>query len=54
MKSGIEANLVNNPISTNVPQIISKVPVKYDQKAGWLNPICKNRPVPNNDRNKYF
>ena len=52
--SGIEATLVSKPKIISVPQIISKVPVKYAQNAGWLNPIVKNLPVPRSSGNKYF
>jgi len=51
---GIDANLVISPIMRRVPQIISKVPVKYAQNAGLLNPIVKNLPVPKSSGNKYF
>lgn len=52
--SGIENNLINRPIKINTLQIISNAPVKYAQKAGWVKPIFKNRPVPNNSGNKNF
>lgn len=51
---GTDANLVISPIMRRVPQIISKVPVKYAQNAGWLNPIVKNLPVPKSSGNRYF
>lgn len=44
--SGMDAILVRNPKMTSVPQIISKVPVKYAQNAGLLKPIVVNLPVP--------
>jgi hypothetical protein len=54
IKRGIETNLVNNPSNIKVLQIISKVPVKQAQNAGWLNPIFKNLPAPNDSGNKNF
>ena len=50
----MDASLDSKPIKIKVPQIISNVAVKYAQNAGSLNPIFKNRPVPNNSGNKYF
>jgi hypothetical protein len=50
----MEARRVNNPINNNMPQIISKVAVKYAQKAALLKPIFKNLPVPSSSGNTYF
>ena len=52
--SGMEATRVISPIMIRNPQIISKVPVKYAQNVGLLNPIVKNLPVPKSSGNKYF
>jgi len=38
----------------SMPQIISKVPVKYAQNTGLLKPIVVNLPVPRSSGNKYF
>lgn len=54
INKGIEANLVSSPARISEPHIISKVPVKYDQNAGCVNPICRNLPGPSNERNKCF
>ena len=51
---GIEANLVTNPKITRVPHIISKLPAKYAQNAGFANPIPENLPVPRSSGNIYF
>jgi hypothetical protein len=54
ISNGMEANLVKNPTRTNDPQIISKEPVKYAQKAGLLIPIFANRPAPTSSGRIYF
>ena len=52
--NGKAARRVISPIRISPPQRISNVLVKYDQKAGLLNPIVKNLPVPKRSGNKIF
>jgi hypothetical protein len=54
IKSGIDANLEKKPSSINTLQIISNVPVREAQNAGWMNPIFENLPAPNNSGKRNF
>lgn len=54
IKSGMAAILVRNPMRIKIAQQISKVPVKYAQKAGSGKPIFANRAVPTSSGRMYF
>jgi len=46
INNGIEAILVNNPNSINMPQIISNAPTNVAQNSGFEKPIFAKRPAP--------
>lgn len=52
--SGIDANLVNSPTSTNEPHTISNVPTKGPKNSGFGNQIFANRPEPSASAKRNF